>query len=309
MAMKFSLHSSFPAKRAFTTAGGLLWKIQVREWAFAQVNLEGITDSGIGVTSNNPDAVADERDKPHKALKFALDSTGKKGTAKFYAKKSGFSFVQPFLGDPWVAAEDLRLQVEVIQRRSAQPKDLSLTKLTGTTIALNAPDAKAYTMDKTVTFDPNEKDPTKWFAGVPAKANHVVISSHGGVVNHSDSTNPAKICLFISGFTTAGNHIDVENAKAAFSVLIGKVAPDCVVWFGGCTIGANTKFCQIAADASGCIVVAPVMPLPFRSFAKGQVEILDGFAVPKIYVPQVPNGMSVWEFCATQESRNFEVPV
>jgi hypothetical protein len=226
----------------------------------------------------------------------------------------GFSFVQPFKGTPWNAAEDLRLQIEVLSRRAPKESEISMTTLRGKTVALNAPDARAYTMDTTVTFNPDTTNPASHFVPVPAGANHVVVSSHGGVPSAADKTDVAKICLFVSGFTTAANRIDVDNANAAFSVLKSKVAENCVLWFGGCTIGQNTKFCQIAADASGCIVVAPVMALPFKQFAKGQIDILDAFAIPRVFLPRAPSAssataMSVSDFCAKQETCKFDVPI
>jgi hypothetical protein len=313
MAMKFSQHPSFPAKQAFSTPGGFLWKLQVREWAFAQVNLDGVTDPGIGVTSNNPNPVPDERDKPHKALKFTKATTKDRLTVRFYAKETGFTFVQPFKGDPWTAAEDLRLQVEVITRRAPKQDSISKTTLRGSTVALNAPDARAYTMDTTLTFDANATNPASHFASVPKGVNHVVISTHGGVASEADKSDSTKICLFVTGFTTAAKRIDVDNAQTAFGVLKGKVAENCVLWFGGCTIGANEKFCQIAADASGCIVVAPVMALPFTTFPKGQIDILDRFAIPKIFVPASAGSnaatlKALSEFCAKQDELKFEVP-
>ena len=304
--MKFVKHASFPQKNCFFTEGGFFWKMQVREWAFAQVDLDGIDDA-IAVTSNNPNAALGHQEKGERGLK--TKASGKKMTVKFFARAAGFTFVHPFKGDPWNAAEDLRMQVEVLQRRAPSEDKISLTKLEGKTAVISAHDARAYEMDTTLTFNPSAVNPASVFSGIPKGVNHVVISSHGGVPTAADKSNMAKICLFVGGFRTESVRLDVDNATSVFATLKDKMAENGVIWFGGCNIGANTMFCQKAAEAAGRTVVAPVMVLPNKKFPKGHVDMLDGFAIPKVFVPVGSPATSVSDFCGKQETHKFVVPV
>jgi hypothetical protein len=306
MALKFLKHSSFPQKNCFLTESGYFWKMQVREWAFAQLDLEGVDDT-TGVTSNNPNTALGHQEKGERGLK--TNTAGKKMTVKFFARAAGFTFIHPFKDDPWIAAEDVRMQVEVLRRRAPSEDKISLTKLEGKTVVIAAPDAKAYEMDTTLTFDTSAVNPVSVFNAVPKGVNHVVISSHGGVPTASDKSNMAKICLFVGGFNLESTRLDTDNVTSAFATLKDKVAENGVIWFGGCNIGANTSFCQKAADASGCAVVAPVMVLPNTKFPKSHVDMLDGFAIPKVFVPVGSPATNISDFCGTQQTRKFVVPV
>ena len=97
MPLKFVKHATFPQKNCFFTEGGYFWKMQVREWAFAQVDLDGVDDT-IAVTSNNPNAALGHQEKGERGLK--TKTSGKKMTVKFFARAAGFTFVHPFKGDP-----------------------------------------------------------------------------------------------------------------------------------------------------------------------------------------------------------------
>lgn len=302
---RFVRHPSFPSGKTHLTAGGKLWKIKVREWAFAQVNL---TDVGAGLTptSNNPNVVADHR-HALASVKGTMKPGTKEMTLRFYALGRGFTFIHLFERDPPDAVSEL-LQVEVTQRRANKPEQISLTKLGGKTCAVNAPDAVAYEMDTTLLFDGKSTDPAKLFDAVPGGLDHLVISSHGGVLNDADKTNQKKICMFVGGFNLTSVRLELENVKNAFAALKGKIAAAGVIWFGGCDIGANVDFCGAAAAAAGCHVVAPVMPLLDKKFPKGTVDMLDGFAIPKAFGSDGKT-ISIPDFCAKQDTHKFVVPV
>jgi len=179
--------------------------------------------------------------------------------------------------------------------------------LEGSTFAINAHDAAMYQMDRTMTFSPSATSVAPLFAGVPSGTNHIALSSHGGVPTEADETNFEKLGLYVCGFK-AYLRLDMSNVESVFRVLKGKVAENCVIWFGGCNIGANDKFCALAADASGCVVVAPVMRLPLIKAPIGTIDCLDRYAIPKIFVPGGKT-ISVPDFCAKQKLHKFVVPV
>jgi len=304
MAMKFVRYPSFPQAKCFFTSRGFMWKMEVREWAFAQVNLEE-AGPGIDVNSNNPNVVLGISDKTEKGIKSTRSGTTLK--VELFAKAPGFTFVHPFRANPFIAEGGLLLQVEVLMRNAHGPKEMSRTKLEGSTFAINAHDAAMYQMDRTMTFSPSATSVAPLFAGVPSGTNHIALSSHGGVPTEADETNFEKLGLYVCGFK-AYLRLDMSNVESVFRVLKGKVAENCVIWFGGCNIGANDKFCALAADASGCVVVAPVMRLPLIKAPIGTIDCLDRYAIPKIFVPGGKT-ISVPDFCAKQKLHKFVVPV
>jgi hypothetical protein len=143
---RFQKHPTFPQLKCFLTAGGMLWKMQVREWAFAQVTLRQV-DADLKVTSNNPNVVLGCYETSEKGIKATRIPGTKDLAVRFYAKAPGFTFVHAFRDNPFQPVGDL-LQVEVLHRRAGSPNDISLTKLEGTTVAINAHDAQAYQMDR-----------------------------------------------------------------------------------------------------------------------------------------------------------------
>jgi hypothetical protein len=190
--MKSVKHPTFPQKKCFFTGGGMLWKMQVREWAFAQVDVQDVAE-GLNASSNNPSVAAGAFDSSEKGIKTTR--AGSNVTVTFYANSTGFTFVHLFETDPFIAADDVRIQVEVLMRRAKQPAEISLTKLEGNTVVINAPDAKSYDMDRTITFSSTAINPLSVFAGVPSGTNHVVISSHGGVPTEADKSDNEKLCM------------------------------------------------------------------------------------------------------------------
>ena len=304
--VKFVRHPAFPQVKCFFTASGYFWKMRVREWAFAQVNVENMA-TNLEATSNNPNVVLGHTVRGEKGIKTTNISTTQ-ATIKFFANARGFTFIYMFDKDPSTAVDGVQMQVEVLERRAASPANISLTKLNGKTVAINAPDAQSYTMDSTLIFSNAAINPLSFFSGVPSGTNHVVISSHGGVPTTADRTDSTKICMFVAGFKLESLRLDVGNVEGVFNTLKGKVAEQCVIWFGGCNIGANTDFCSKAASASGCHVVAPVMPLTAQKFPKNNIDILDGFAMPRVFGPD-GKPMNISDFCAKQDLLKFVVPV
>jgi hypothetical protein len=94
-------------------------------------------------------------------------------------------------------------------------------------------------------------------------------------VKIEDMGDPKKIVLFVAGMKETALRIDLDNCEKVFATLKPKVAENCVIWFGGCNIAANTDFCLKAANAAGCPVVAPYMVLPNQKFPRGHVDMLD----------------------------------
>jgi|SoiMethySBSTD1v2_1073268.scaffolds.fasta_scaffold00433_1 hypothetical protein len=303
---EFTRHTSFPqGKCSFT--GSKLWKMQVREWAWAQVDLNAVADS-VGVDSNNPNPVPGRFAQGGKAISASRVTGTKKKLVKFYAEQRGFTLIFPFDGSDSKKIGNM-LQVEVVDRRASSDATVSLTKLSGKTIAFNAHDTNStYNMDKNVTFNKSELNPLTLFSAVDSDTNHIAISSHGGPPTPADKGDVDKRCMFVCGLKQTLLRLDLDNVEAAFGTLKSKVAKNAIIWIGGCTIGANGKFCQKAANASGCHVVAAGMVLREKKYPKGHVDILDRFCIPIVFAPNQPK-MNVYDLCAKQETHKFTVPV
>jgi hypothetical protein len=298
----FAKTASFPATRAYYTAGRTLWKLDVKEWAFATVDATDV-DSGLKVSSNNPTVVPGFFDPSVKGIKYAAASSGSGGSVRFYANGQGFTFVNFFRPPSFDTVGGL-LQVHIVERRSATPADVQLTKLNGKTFAINAPDTITYDMGKTVVSAVSEASETGVFAKVDAGTNHVVISSHGTLESKSPT---AKICLWSAG-ERSSFRINDGNVAATFGALKGKVAEDCVIWIGGCTMAQNDAWCKAAAKAAGCHLVAPVNYTTIQKFPKGTVDLLDRSLGPVVFPPTGGKPIGVNEFCSQQDKFQFVVP-
>lgn len=302
MALKFVRHTSFPDNKCMLTESRYFWKMLVREWAFAQLDLQGVT-GGIDITSNNPGVVPGIYDKTERGLKTSSPAAGTL-TAKFYAKAPGFTFIHPFKTDHFVAEEDLRMQVEVVIRQAKDQDQISLAELQGNTVAINSADTRAYEMGATGKFSSSSTSVMTLFSGVAPGTDHVVVGSHGGFGSNASSSQ--DLCLFVAGLISS-THLDLSNVEPVFATLKGKVSPNCVVWLGGCNIGENDEFCHKASVASGCPVVAPTKNLMARKYPKGMIDVLDRFASTKVFVGK--SKVFVGDFCAKQETHKFVVPV
>jgi hypothetical protein len=285
--------------------------MQVREWAFADVDLDlGKAPSDPPgppeVTSNNPNVV------PPVRVAEGIDLGWNYGSARlnatFYAKSTGFTFLYPFQGDPFVALEDTRLQVEVLPRRAPGPGAISLTKLSGTTVALNAPDAISYEMGTTQTLSSSEMNPASLANLLPADTDHLVIGSHGGFLG--TASGPIDLCMFVWGVRSS-IRLSIHNVESVFTAIKLKMAKDAVIWLGGCNIGENNELCQKAATSSGCTLVAATNALSAMKFAKGTVDLVDRYAAPKVFVAggKALSPLPINEFCGKQRRHHFDVPV
>jgi hypothetical protein len=143
MPMNFVKNPGFPQSKCSFTGGGFFWKMQVREWAFAdadmnmnavQVNVWGPAPEFPGINSNNPNVVPPVDDPDGVAVVYPWGTN--RLTATFYAKAQGLTYIYPFSksGNPRVALDNVLLMVEVLVRSSSSPATLSLTKLQGTTV-------------------------------------------------------------------------------------------------------------------------------------------------------------------------------
>lgn len=294
--------ASFPAARAYYNASKELWKVDVKEWAFATVDAIDV-DPGLSIGSNNPTVVPGYFDTSVKRITYTAASSGNSGSVRFYANSQGFTYVN-FFRLPSFDAVGVILQVHIVERRSTTADDSQLTKLSGKTFAINAPDAKDYDMDKTVVSTTTEASEAGVFAKVESGTNHVVVSSHGTL---EDRSATAKICLWSAG-ERSSFRINNGNVESVFGVLKGKVAENCVIWIGGCTMAQNDAWCKAAAKASGCHLVACGNYTPNRKFPKGSVDLLDRVLRPAVFPPSggAPIGMN--DFCGQQEKFQFVVP-
>lgn len=291
----FSKAASFPADRAYYTAGKTLWKLDVKEWAFATVDAADV-DPGVNIGSNNPTVVPGFFDKSVKRITFS------QGSVRFYANSTGVTLVN-FFRLPLFDKVGGLLQVHIIERRSPTKNDVELTKLNGKTFAINAPDTVTYDMDKKVVSATPEASEGGVFAKVEAGTNHVVISSHGTL----ESKNATNICLWSAG---QGNSFRINdgNVESVFKVLKGKVAENCVIWIGGCTMAQNDTWCKAAAKAAGCHLVAPTNYTTIQKFPKGSIDLLDRSLGPVVFPPDGGAPIGVNDFCSQQDKFQFVVP-
>jgi hypothetical protein len=295
--MKYVRHPSFPQANTSYLPSQWFWKMTIREWAFALLDIvDGVAiDSSFTGATNNLGVI--------RRVALVKSSDTKKVTIKFYAHSAGNAYVylhDPTVASPFTPVEKMLMQVEVQTRRSGSEDGISLTKLEGTTAAINAPDTNAYEMSSTEVF--RADDPRAIFNSVPKGANHVVIASHGIVVGQNS-------CMFVGGASKPGQRLGLDNVTTVFATLHDKMAENGVVWLGGCGIGSNNEFCSKAANASGCPVIAAGHALVNKKFAKTFVDILDRVSMPKLFLPNKPEPASLGDFCADQVKHKFVVPV
>ncbi len=298
----FAKTASFPADRVYYTAGKTLWKMDVKEWAFATVDAADV-DPGLDIGSNNPTVVPGFFDKSVKRITYtALAPSSNGGSVRFYANSTGVTFVN-FFRPPMFDKVGGLLQVHIIERRGATADDVQLTKLNGKSFAINAPDTKTYTMDKTVISAATEASDEGVFDKVEPGTNHVVISSHGTL----ESKNATNICLWSAG---QGNSFRINNGnvESVFKVLKGRVADNCVIWIGGCTMAQNDPWCKAAAKAAGCHLVAPMNYTTIRKFPNFSIDLLDRSLGPKVFPPDGGAPIGVNDFCSRQGEFWFVVP-
>src|SRR5262245_43364160 len=153
---KFAKSAAFPQSKAYFTAAGTLWKLDVRQWAYATVDASDV-DFDLKIGSNNPTVVPGFFDTTIKKI-TSTTTAGNGASVRFYANLPGFTYVN-FFRPPSFDAVGPLLQVHVLERRSANAQDTQLTKLNGKTFAINAPDAVTYSMDKNVTSAAAEATP------------------------------------------------------------------------------------------------------------------------------------------------------
>jgi hypothetical protein len=309
MTIRFSRHSSFPKENTSSTASLVLWKLQVREWAFASVNVSKLKQTQRG-TSNNTQVVASGF-VGENGVTTARNENG--AVLRFYAlgragANSGFTII--YIADdtdPNSAVDGVQLQIEVTERRSSSQSKPFLTQLKGKTFAINAPDAVCYEMDTTIKFS---GPAALSFAKIPLKTNHLVIGSHGGLEEQEHDAEQLK--LYSGGKPGWGvetPRITVDNVVDVFSLAKSRMVKGGVIWLGGCNIGMNDKFCIAAAKASGCYIVAPALAISANKVKKGYVDLIDSYVIPKVFEPIEGKLMKLHEFCAMQSALMFEVPV
>ena len=115
--------------------------------------------------------------------------------------------------------------------------------------------------------------------------------------------------MFAAGIGNGSERLGVHNVTEIFAKLKGRVASTRVLWLGGCNIGDNNEFCQKAANASGCQVVAAHNALQNKKFPKQYIDLLDRYAGPKLFVPNKTAPVFVGELCIKQEQHKVTVPI
>ncbi|MGL4495787.1 MAG: hypothetical protein ACRCUX_08225 [Beijerinckiaceae bacterium] len=309
----FKPHPDSPGLQIDRNEQGMFWKLTVREWTFNKFLAENVA-SDFKLESNNPGVVPPRGSGPPDGrIRWSPGVQGGAGTGTFFARMPGFTLIH--FQDAGLNTVKPMLQVEVKPRRSNNQKGVSLTTLQGSTYAIQAPDTRTYTMDKTEVFTAASADDL--FNGVPEKTDHVVLSSHGGVVG-----NETEIRLFVAGVKRFGVVVDSTNATKVFSKLKSKMTANGVIWIGGCTAAQNNLLCQRAAEAAGVPVIAPGMALLDTTYPKNKIDGIDRFCSPKAFVPQaslsayletlpgttLTSPIFVGDFCARQAFHKFVVP-
>jgi len=107
--------------------------------------------------------------------------------------------------------------------------------------------------------------------------------------------------LFIAGGITNANCEDVFR----------KLRPKSergVVWLGGCEAGADLGFCNKAAKASGCFIVASSITLPPIKVPPGQIEFFPGNMI-KFFNRTGAGLISKLEFMSKAKDLKFHIVV
>jgi hypothetical protein len=300
---KFKKHPTVPSINCFNTAGNMLWKMRIREWAFAKVTLVDV-EPNTTITSNNPTIVPNHNDGSAKQIEGVRVFGTQEMTVSFYANRPGFSYVYLFQNNNQSDQRSELLQVEVVSRNSPSKDKVSLTKLLGKTVAINSPDTNSYNMASNIKLAANTIGLSDIFARIAFGTNHLVLGSHGGIMG---AGGLEKISMFVTGMSHGGFRLDIDNIEDVFAPLKGRMATDAVIWLGGCNIGANDDFCKKASKASGCVVVAPYYPLLDKRYDRFYVDILDGVCIPKIF--KGDQLLTPADFCGEQKKYKFEVPI
>jgi hypothetical protein len=299
---KWTRHPTFPATNVQAGKDGALGLVRLREWAFGKLIAEGIA-SGETIKSSAPAVITggDLTAPGHVTVDFRT------GEVSFLARGAGGTLLFPVNSKGKL--QGIALNIVVEGRRATGPNNMSQTTLTGTTFGINAPDAKSYEMDTTLTFSP-AMSPVKIFESVPTGTDHVVVSSHGRIPDDLPKDTDANLSMLIAGDTPDNQkrRLDLTNVEAAFTPLKKKLTKDAVIWLGSCTMGNNTAFCEKAAIAAGRTIVAPTAFCPLRKYPKNKIDVLDGQAMVKVFGPD-GKIMRVSDFCAKQVAHKFTVPI
>lgn len=318
MAHKFVRNPNFPLSKSRFDANGMYWKMEVRQWAFATFDVVDLAAASNVNASSSPFLVVPDAGHPvaeaRPSVSQGYTGQGKK-TVKFYAKLPGFTEVYLYDQIPSIPLDGVKIQVEVTRREAQSAAGGSSTQLTrGKTYSIQAPDAVTYDMDVNTIF--RRDDLKTLFDDVPAGTEHVVMSAHGVrtkaervTQERSNSFDPSTITMWMKGEYVDAGRLTVGNCEAIFQKLKSKVAANCVIWFGGCSMAFNRDFCFKAAKASGCNVVTVGNYLPFRKFPKYMVDLLDSKFNPFIFAPSATNTQSPADFCERQGTFKFTVPV
>jgi hypothetical protein len=306
--LKFVRPDSLPFANCSFQASGWFWKMTFREWAIAELNVVDTVaiDNTYVAMTNNPEVV--------KIVGQTFSADRKTVTIKIFGMKPGAAYVYlhaPADTNMFAPASGAQMQVVVTERRAPAVDKVSPTTLKGLTFASNAPDTLTFEMSVTQMF--SGPDAKSLFNLVPGNADHIAVSSHGIMFgepqNAQGEATDKYMCLFVGGASSPSLRISLDNVVEVFAPLKGKVSGNCIIWLGGCNIGANRELCRKAVEASGCRVVAATRSLINRKMGKFQVDLLDNLSSPVLYVPQIEKPVKMAELCENQGTLKFSVPI
>lgn len=257
---RFAPHPDIPRVNYQFTESGWLWKLDMKTDAFGKVILQDA--AGHMIQSRNPAIV------PNSTAVFkGARSADANRTVEFLGLSPGITMLD--VTDGIKPDAIISLQVEV---KPTPSHKLNLVAFDGSSVALNSPDTTVtYSLDTTKRI--SSGPPESLFDAVPSGAKHVVISCHGQMHPTADDIRQGRqikgLELFIAGNITAG------NCEAVFGKLNAKCAGG-VVWIAGCEAGADLDFCNKAAKASGCYIVASSITIPKVTVPAGRIELFPG---------------------------------
>ena len=257
---KFSPHPDIPRSNYQFTETGWLWKLDMKVDAIGKVILRDA--AGLTIQSRNMIVV------PNSPAVFkGATSTAADRTVEFLGLSNGITMLDVTDGTKPDAIISLQVEVKPVPNRQ-----VNFVAFDAANVALNSNDTPVpYSLQTTkrITGGP----PESLFEAVPAGTKHVAISCHGQMHPTADDVRRG---LQIQGLelSIAGG-ITNDNCDAVFSKLNSRCAGG-VVWLGGCEAGADIGFCNKAAKASGCFIVASSITLPPIKVPAGQIEFFPG---------------------------------
>jgi hypothetical protein len=289
---RFSPHPDIPRTNYQFTDKGWLWKLDMKVDAIGKVILQDA--AGLTIQSRNMIVV------PNSPAVFkGATSNEANRMVEFLGLSNGITMLDVTDGTKPDAIISLQVEVKPVPNRK-----VNFVAFDGASVALNSNDTPVpYSLQTTkrITGGP----PESLFDAVPAGTKHVAISCHGQMHPTADEARRGiqtrGLELFIAGGITN------DNCDAVFSKLNSRAAGG-VVWLGGCEAGADLGFCNKAAKASGCFIVASSITLPPIKVPPGQIEFFPGNMI-KFFNRTGAGLISKLEFMSKAKDLKFHIVV